>query len=95
MKIAVIAANGKAGQLITKEAVGRGHDVTAVVRGENRSAAGKALEGKDILSLEKADLADFDVVIDAFGAWTPGPWATMSRPRSTSPICFPAPASAC
>ena len=71
MKIAVIAANGKAGQLITKEAVGRGHDVTAVVRGENRSAASKALEGKDILSLEKADLADFDVVIDAFGAWTP------------------------
>lgn len=71
MKIAVIAANGKAGQLITKEAVGRGHDVTAVVRGENRSAASKALEGKDILSLEKADVADFDVVIDAFGAWTP------------------------
>lgn len=34
MKIAVICANGKAGQLIVKEAVERGLDVTAVVRGE-------------------------------------------------------------
>lgn len=33
MKIAVVCANGKAGQLITKEAVQRGLDVTAVVRG--------------------------------------------------------------
>ena len=33
MKIAVICANGKAGQLIVKEAVNRGLDVTAVVRG--------------------------------------------------------------
>lgn len=39
MKIAIICANGKAGQLIAKEAVDRGLDVTAVVRGENRSAA--------------------------------------------------------
>ena len=70
MKIAVVAANGKAGQLITKEAVERGHDVTAVVRGENRSVAPKAIL-KDILSLESTDLAGFDVVIDAFGAWTP------------------------
>ena len=71
MKVAVIAANGKAGQLITKEAVDRGHDVTAIVRGKNKSASSKAIEGKDILSLVKADLAGFDVVIDAFGAWTP------------------------
>lgn len=41
MKIAVVCANGKAGQLITREALERGFDVTAVVRGENRSAASK------------------------------------------------------
>ena len=35
MKIAVVCANGKEGQLITKEAINRGFDVTAVVRGEN------------------------------------------------------------
>lgn len=38
MKLAIICANGKAGRLITKEALERGHDVTAFVRGENRSA---------------------------------------------------------
>ena len=31
MKIAVVAANGKKGRLVAKEAVKRGHDVTAVV----------------------------------------------------------------
>ena len=36
MKIAVICANGKAGRLIAKEALDRGLDVTAVVRGENQ-----------------------------------------------------------
>ena len=35
MKLAVIGANGKAGKLIVKEAVNRGLDVTAVVRGDN------------------------------------------------------------
>ena len=35
MKIAVVAANGKAGSLIVKEAVARGFEVTAIVRGEN------------------------------------------------------------
>ena len=68
MKIAVVAANGKAGKLIVAEAVNRGLDVTAVVRGENKSAAKKIIV-KDILSLTKDDLKDFDVVIDAFGAW--------------------------
>lgn len=34
MKIAVVAANGKAGKRIVEEAVRRGMDVTAIVRGE-------------------------------------------------------------
>ena len=70
MKIAVVCANGKAGRLITEEAVKRGHEVTAVVRGENRSAAQKALI-KDVFAVTAADLAGFDAVVDAFGAWTP------------------------
>ena len=68
-RIAVVAANGKAGSLIVKEAVERGLDVTAVVRGENRTAAANAIV-KDLFDLTAADLAGFDVVIDAFGAWT-------------------------
>lgn len=69
MKIAVICANGKAGKLIVKEAVSRGLDVTAVVREENQSAAQKVIQ-KDLFDLTVEDLEGFDVVIDAFGAWT-------------------------
>ncbi len=69
MKIAVVCANGKAGRLITKEAVDRGFDVTAIVRGENKSVADKAVN-KDLFELTKEDLSDFDVVVDACGGWT-------------------------
>lgn len=68
--IAVVAANGKSGRLIVKEAVDRGLDVTAVVRGENKTVAQHAIV-KDLFDLTAADLAGFDVVVDAFGAWTP------------------------
>lgn len=69
MKIAVVCANGKAGQLITKEAVDRGLDVTAIVRGENKSLAPKVII-KNVLDIKAEDLKGFDVVVDAFGAWT-------------------------
>ena len=70
MKIAVICANGKAGQLIVKEAVGRGLDVTAVVRGENKTVAQNMII-KDLFDLTADDVKNFDAVVDAFGAWTP------------------------
>ncbi len=70
MKTAVVCANGKAGQLIVKEALERGLDVTAVVRGENKTAAEKVLK-KDLFDLTREDLDGFDAVVDAFGAWTP------------------------
>lgn len=84
MKIAVICANGKAGRLIVKEALDRGMDVTAVVRGENRSAAPKALV-KDLFDLTAADLRGFDAVVDAFGAWTPETVGEI--PRAAAHLC--------
>ena len=69
MKIAVIAANGKAGSLIVKEAVERGNEVTAVVRGENKTVAQNVIK-KDLFDLTKEDLAGFDAVVTAFAAWT-------------------------
>ena len=69
MKIAVVCANGKAGKLIVREAAERGLDVTAVVRGENRTSAEKVIL-KDLYDLTAEDLAGFDVVVDTFGAWT-------------------------
>lgn len=69
MKIAVVCANGKAGKLIVKEAVSRGIDVTAVVHEENQTETKNVLN-KNLFDLTSADLNGFDVVIDAFGAWT-------------------------
>ena len=69
MKIAVISANGKSGQLIVKEAVDRGIDVTAVVRGDNKTVAQHVIQ-KDLFDLTVEDLKSFDAVVDAFGAWT-------------------------
>ena len=87
MKIAVICANGKAEQLITKEAVNRGLDVTAIVRGENKSAAKKVIT-KDLFDLTAEDLKGFDAVVDAFGAWTPMYCLSIPRHSSTCAICF-------
>lgn len=70
MKVAVVCANGKVGSLVVKDALKKGLDVTAVVRGENKSEAKNVLV-KDVFDLTKEDLKDFDVVVDAFGAWTP------------------------
>ena len=69
MKAAVVCANGKAGKLIVKEAVERDLDVTAIVRGENQGAAQKVIR-KDLFDLTAEDLKQFDVVVDAFSAWT-------------------------
>ena len=70
MKIAVVAANGKVGRLVVKEALNRNLDVTAVVRGQNKTEA-KADIIKDIMDLTKDDLKVFDVVVDAFGVFIP------------------------
>lgn len=78
MKTAVICANGRAGKLITQEAVSRGLDVTAIVRGENKSAAQKAIV-KDLFDLNADDLKDFDVIIDAAGGWTEDTVGVVSK----------------
>ncbi len=54
------------------EAVARGYDVTGFVRGNDTVANpnAKAIV-KDLFDLTREDLAGFDAVIDAFGAWTP------------------------
>lgn len=84
MKIAVVCANGKAGKLIVKEAVDRGLDVTAFVRNENRSVAENAVI-KDLFDLQAEDLKGFDVVVDAFGAWTPE--TILQIPQAVKKLC--------
>lgn len=70
MKIAVIGANGKEGKLIVKESLDKGLDVTGIIRSENKSLANKIIN-KDVFNLTSDDLKEFDVIVDAFGAWTP------------------------
>ena len=72
-KVAVICAAGKQGALLVDEAISRGYDVTGFVRKGRKVANSKAKTvEKDLFDLAYDDLKDFDVVIDAFGAWTEG-----------------------
>jgi putative NADH-flavin reductase len=69
MKIAVVGATGKAGQLVVKEALSRGFEVTAVVRNRSKvTADGIQVLEKEVFDLKAADLQGFDVVVNAFGA---------------------------
>lgn len=71
-KIAVVCAAGKEGRLLVDEAISRGYEVTGFVRSESNRINSKAkIVVKDLFDLTKEDLAGFDAVIDAFGAWTP------------------------
>jgi uncharacterized protein len=69
MKIGVIGATGKAGSLIIKEALERGHEVTAIVRNASKvkETNVKVLE-KDLFDLTSNDLKVFDIVVNAFNA---------------------------
>lgn len=68
MKIGIIGATGKAGSLILKEALARGHEVTAIVRNAAKLTEKKAavLE-KDIFALKAEDIREFEAVVNAFG----------------------------
>jgi putative NADH-flavin reductase len=70
MKIAVVAAAGKAGRKIVKEAKARGFEVTAFVRHEAEIEGADKIIIRDIFDLTKDDLMGFDAVVDAYGAWT-------------------------
>ena len=72
MKIAVVAAAGKAGRKIVTEAASRGVEVTAFVRRKGQIVDGaKNVIVKDIMDLTADDLKNFDAVVDAFGTFTP------------------------
>ncbi len=71
-KVAIVCAAGKQGTCLVNEAAARGYDVTGFVRGNDKVTNPKAKTiVKDLFDLTREDLAGFDAVIDAFGAWTP------------------------
>ncbi|MGN0812873.1 MAG: NAD(P)-dependent oxidoreductase [Candidatus Coproplasma sp.] len=71
-RIAIVCAAGKQGKLLVDEAVSRGYEVTGFVRNGDKVINVKAKKVvKDLFELTREDLSAFDVVINAFGAWTP------------------------
>ncbi|MFS0780592.1 NAD(P)-dependent oxidoreductase [Bacillus sp. 1P06AnD] len=69
MKIAIIGATGKAGNLLLKEAAERGHEVAAIVRNAQKVTDSKVnVIEKDIFDLKADDLKPFDAIVNAFGA---------------------------
>ncbi|MCM3182065.1 putative NADH-flavin reductase [Priestia megaterium] len=68
MKIGVIGATGKAGQLIMEEAKQRGHEVTAIVRNASKLKNQTNVMEKDIFAITSTDIEQFDAVVDAFNA---------------------------
>ncbi|EHS55465.1 NAD(P)-dependent oxidoreductase [Paenibacillus sp. Aloe-11] len=69
MKIAIIGASGKAGNVILEESIERGHKVTAIVRNASKIKKNdvQILE-KSVFDLNTEDIKDFDVVVNAFKA---------------------------
>ncbi|WHY87484.1 NAD(P)-dependent oxidoreductase [Neobacillus novalis] len=69
MKIGIIGASGKVGSLILKEAVSRGHEVTAIVRDASKlKDKSVSIIEKNIFDLTSDDVKTFEVVVNAFGA---------------------------
>ena len=69
MRIGIIGATGKVGNLVLEEAIERGHDVTAIVRNASKlSNSNINVLEKEIYDITAEDLKDLDVVVNAFGA---------------------------
>jgi putative NADH-flavin reductase len=72
MKIAIIGAGGRAGKLLTEEAMHRGHEALAIVRRHDAQVRpGAVVMVRDLFSLTYEDIKDCPVIIDAFGVWEP------------------------
>lgn len=69
MKIGIVGASGKVGNLVLKEALKRGHEVTAIVRDASKLVdTNVAVIEKNVFDLKTEDLNQFEVVVNAFGA---------------------------
>ncbi|MGN1096059.1 MAG: NAD(P)-dependent oxidoreductase [Eubacteriales bacterium] len=68
MKIGIIGANGKQGRMLCREAMSRGHNVCAIIRGGAPSENVDRVLVRDLFSLERQDIEGLDVLISAFGS---------------------------
>lgn len=66
MRIGLIAANGKLGKQLLREAYYRNHDVTAIVLNKGLVTYDVPIIEADLFNLTREQLTDFDVIINAF-----------------------------
>lgn len=66
MKIGIIGASGKAGSHILREALMRGHDVTAIVKNKSVLKVDVDVIEADLFHLTQDQIIPFDVLINAF-----------------------------
>ncbi|WP_238334023.1 NAD(P)-dependent oxidoreductase [Companilactobacillus halodurans] len=67
----VIGAYGKAGSRIIREAIKRGHIVIGIAHRKHPGFDQKNIIIKDMMKLDRNDIKNIDVIVDAVGAWTP------------------------
>lgn len=69
MRIGIIGASGKSGNYILKEALKRGHEVSAIVRNAAKIQDDNvSVLEKNIFDLNEADLKQYDVIVNAYKA---------------------------
>ncbi len=66
MKIGIVGANGRIGQMLVNEALNKQLDTVAIVRNKNRTKTQQAII-KDLFDLVEDDVKDFDVLVNCFG----------------------------
>lgn len=68
MNVLIIGVNGKVGSLVYKKAIEKGINVSGLGRGDNKNNLNSYLK-KDVMDVTVADLANYDVIVDAVGGW--------------------------
>ena len=68
MKIGIVGATGKQGTLLLLEAIKRGHEVTALIRNHEKLTQDVPFIEKELYDLTEKEVAEFDILVDAFNA---------------------------
>lgn len=68
MKVGIIGATGKLGQLLTKKSIEQGIETTAIVRNKGKLELDIPVVEKNLFDLTTSDIDTFDFVLNAFNA---------------------------
>ena len=81
MKIGIIGATGKLGNLLVRKLTDKGEIPTAIIRNQSKLTVKIPIIEKDIFSLKADDIKDFDILINTFNA-------PLDDPNQSKPIYY-------